>query len=193
MRIRNALVASLVAALVCGLAAGCGGDPPVPKPIETPKSTSPSPATPSPDLSKYNAAEKEAWHEAYARLSDFTVRQADLMAAGRATPEALAFFKEYSFVWGQSWDNLQTMEANGITIRGLGRVLWIKPTRIKLTPDGSASVTIERCVDIRNVVVTQHGKRVAQTDPPAVSSVELSRFADTPWRISVLKPNVKSC
>ena len=116
------------------------------------------------------------------------------LAVGKATTEAKAFYQEHALIWAVYWDNLRTIEANSIIVKGGSRDIWVKPTRIKFGPDGSASVTVTRCVDNSHLVVVQDGKTVPQDgDVRGVSSVELSRFKDAPWKITVADKEVGKC
>lgn len=136
-------LASVVAAVAAALVlAGCGGDSkPTVHHSSSPTSLPPSPS-PSAWESKYTPKQMADFREALQRYMDFLRRSEPIYAKGKATKASMALFKEYFLDPDGQQIDLQNLERNHIRVKGLPKILWSRPTRVK-----GGSVTIAQCVD----------------------------------------------
>ena len=199
---RYALTGPVAGALVVFMSmvlASCSDDAePAPIPDST-SSTSEPTLVPTDDEppweDDYTDKQLATYEDALARWTEFEAKSEAIYAAGKATAEAEALFKEYypSPIWQSKFQVLQGYEQVRARSEGLPIVHWSKATSITNT-----STTIRQCVDYSPVKRTQAGEPVDRPDPkPQLRDIHLSKPAGYDWLIyqetSRFKGEIRSC
>ena len=162
---------------------------------ESSSSSSPTSAAPSPStsptetvpayLQDYSEGERTTYKAAVDDYAAFSRRLAAINEAGRATPRAMAFFKQRTAAWQSYWARLRTNERRGIQIVGMGRTLHTRPADVRVDPDGGGRVAFRVCGISEGVKVLQDGEPVSQPSPrPTIVRVQMVKLPDEPdWRV----------
>lgn len=196
---RRARSISVVVTLLVLACASCtdADDPPSsvatprdPSPQSSPSSSSPSASSPRPEpvppyLKGYTPRERRAYGSTVAAYADFTRQQAQILAIGRAVPEARRYYRAQTGDRLTYWNRLRQREADGIKIKGQGELLRVRPARIRLANDATGTVDLRACGVARGVKVFQNGELIPQPTPaPKIVSVRLVRLtSQAPWKV----------
>jgi hypothetical protein len=180
--------AALVAIACTGLfltACTSNGDEPEPRPTTTTSASTPSqtPAKPAWE-SRYTEKELRAYEAALARFTEYETRAEPIWARGEVTPGAEGLFKEYWNPWPNTLNTLRVYEQNDITVSGLAKVIWSKPTAVK---QGKAwtQVTIEQCIDPSTITVLPAAGG-SKKQGPYVRTITMDRTDAKPFMIGNL-------
>lgn len=157
-------------------------------PSKSPSASS-SPSIP-PYLEKYTPAERASYAEASAAYDEFIEREAEFAAAGRTTVKAKDFYQKYSLDWATSWGSFAYLANLGVRIFGVPETVSERPTQITLEAAKGQVVVVRRCLDSRDLKVTQNGKpsKQPQLQQRRTVTVELvQREREDWWRAGVAK------
>jgi hypothetical protein len=86
------------------------------------------------------------------------------------------------------------MEESKVYTTGQGRLISTDPTRIVLSDGGS--VSFDACVDTSRIRVFQRGTGEIEQPPrkePHTMKIVVSRFPDSPWKLSAIRDVRKPC
>ena len=174
----------------------CNGDnpqPPAPSSTLGGSATSPSsspsssPSTPSVSeyLVKYSEEERAAYDAAVEDYAAFSDRNAEIYRVGRATPAAKAYYMKSTSAWQTYWAKLREFDSQGIRVVGRGEVIRIRPSGIRVDPDGGGQVDLRVCGVSTGVQVIQDGEVVPQPSPkPTTTRVRMVKLpGEASWRI----------
>lgn len=105
-----------------------------------------------------------------------------LLAKGKATTDAIDFYRRYSADWMAAWDSLGQLADNNVTVTGPTTVNWVRPVKVTLGV-GRTTVLMRRCLDTSKVVVTQNGRPLDQPhlEKPHVYRVRMEKSAEENW------------
>lgn len=193
--LHTALASLATAACLLALTA-CNGDNterPTTSPTLSDSPTSPSsspsssPSTPSVSeyLVKYSEEEREAYEAAVEDYATFSDRNAELYRVGRATSAAKAYYMKSTSAWQTYWAKLREFDSQGIRVVGRGEVIRIRPSGIRVDPDGGGQVDLRVCGVSTGVQVIQNGEVVPQPSPkPTTTRVRMVKLPGaSSWRI----------
>jgi hypothetical protein len=184
-------------ATLCAACAAGNGDSSLSAPQRTQTS---SPTSPSRDavpsyLQTYSAEQRTAYAAAVASEAAFDRRNARILAAGKTTKAASAFYHRYSIDWASDWSSLAELANNNATVTGRTKIRWTRPIAIHLPGNGTSVVVLRRCLDQSNLVVTQNGHQLAQPQlkRPRAYKLRLVRRQGEDWWRSGISANGSPC
>jgi hypothetical protein len=177
----------MLVALLAACTSSPEGEQPLP-PVDGEETQAGEPADdPSPWVEDYTDEQVRAFEEALERLERYEEAVEPIWAAGEATPEAEAIFKDYfaTPLVEAAWDRLQRYDESDIQIEGTPRIHWSRPADITET---GGLVIIDQCIDFEGVRVVQGGEEVGATGErePMKRQVEVYKPSDR-WLISSLE------
>ena len=180
-----ALATFVVLALV-----GCANNEPRAVPSHSPSPTlTGAPSSPSPSepavVSRLTDRERRAYMDAVDDYKHFAVGQAKILARGKATKSAQAFYRQRTAAWRSYWGMLQQREAIGLRIKGMGRTIRTRPGPIRLDSTGGGTIELRVCGVAEGVRVFQNGQSVQQPHPvPRIVRASMVSVGDeSPWRL----------
>lgn len=186
---RRTQLAAALATIVVLTCAGCSGDrSPSAGSTTSPTASTSSSSNPTPVpayLESFSKTERRAYAAAVHDYKRFSDRHAQIMAAGKATPQAKRFYRRYTADWQTYWATLRQREANGVRVLGKGETLRTRPSRIRVHGDGTGSVGLNVCGVSSGVKVLQKGTPVPQPKPtPRIVRVGMVQLeGDMRWRV----------
>ena len=166
--------------------AGCQGSEPAGSSVSTP--------TASERHTPYDEEELAVYREAVRRVDNFEARNQPILAAGKATKEAKAFYQHTLLKWRSSFEQLQSYEEQGIKIARRPVVLSTTATSIKSFQDNAAEVVLRRCTDQSHLQMTRAGVPLpAVHEEPVIQEVVVYRSENRTWRIGPFKTTDTPC
>jgi len=178
------LTAVVIAA--ASMLAGCQAAEPAGSSVRTPAASEPSPT--------YDEEELAVFREAVRRVDRFEARNQPILAAGKATQQAKAFYRDTLLKWRSSYEQLRSYEQEGIKIAHRPEVISTAPTSIKSFQDNAAEVVLRRCTDLSDLQMTRAGVLLpAVHEEPVIQEVVVYRSENRTWSIGPFKTTDTPC
>jgi hypothetical protein len=200
-RTATAVIGCCLALVASSCTEDTTADPqPLPPAESSASSSTPTPsktATPKDPLKGYSTAEKEAFNAAvttYTRVVALHTRLTHEGTAASVPAQNRLKSLSYNSIWRVYLASLEDFEESSVYTKGQGRLISTEPTRIVLG-DGGA-VSFDACVDTSRIRVFQRGTGEIKQPPsrePHLVKVVVSRFPDSPWKLSTITDAKKPC
>ena len=187
-RTQFAVIAAITAVLLCS---ACNGKPDAgmtptgsPTPSLSDASESPTQVVPT-YLQDLTHRQRSAFSGALRAYHAFLAEQSKIVTSGKATPAARLYYQRRTADWQTYWATLQQRVADGISIRGTGRVIRVRPGNIRLHADDTGTVGLQVCGSSKGVRVFDDGKELPQptAEPRTVKVAMVKLHGESGWRV----------
>lgn len=168
--------AALIAVL--GLS-GCTEDIPDPAPTAAPSSP-PQSSVSVPNGPSLSPEASDDYERALARWTEYAEGSERYWAAGKVTPDAVEFFKEYWVTYPTRVAELEQYESMGLKASGIPEVKASWPDRVT-AKDGIVTVVIKECIDASPVTFNLEAK--GEVAAPYVRTVVLDRTEKRDFKV----------
>jgi hypothetical protein len=198
---RASLIGVIATITALSLASCSSSDPPSTEPTPTISVTNTSPV-PTPTvpayLATYTVDEREAFSDAVEGVRHQLGVVARVNERGKADARARRLLRSVDFdtQFSADWRVLEGFFTNRFHTVGVTELVSAEPTRIDVSADQGASVTLKACVDSSPVrVFNQAGDEieVAGRRGPGPVTLQVDRFPNEPWKVSEWKGHTGSC
>lgn len=149
----------------------------------------------APSLSDgYTTEELAIYRHAVRRVDAFEAASQPILAAGRATREAMALYRNRLTEWKPSYAQLQAYERDGVKIARAPMVLSTGMAAIKSFQDNAAEVVLIRCTDQSDLGVTREGVVLPPVhEDPVIQEVVVNRYENRTWKIESIVTTDRLC